>query len=218
MHTGVTLVARRDSVEAELARILGRRARVTYRHLRQFLNAFQWDPRPPGLLILDVLQLFPEPPDPAVPPLPQECSRVAVVGLRTDVAAVQAAEEKNISVYLLQDLTAPVLAGIAGEGEEVYAQIARLRAEKLYRLLADRWFLRRLSHREREVFDLAMEGLSDQEIAADVQIAVKTVMNHLSQAYSKLGVKGRWEAMARYGHPGRSGSHSGGHCPDDFDG
>lgn len=50
-----------------------------------------------------------------------------------------------------------------------------------------------LSTREREVALLAARGFSNQEIADRLFLSVRTVGNHLQNAYSKLGVTGRAE-------------------------
>lgn len=62
-----------------------------------------------------------------------------------------------------------------------------------------------LTKREREVFELLCNGLSNASIAEDLDISEKTVRNHISGLYAKLGVHSRAEAlvMARqHGFPG----------------
>ncbi|HEY2308428.1 MAG TPA: LuxR family transcriptional regulator [Streptosporangiaceae bacterium] len=54
----------------------------------------------------------------------------------------------------------------------------------------------RLTRREREVAGLAAAGASSREIAAKLVLSVRTVDNHLQNAYSKLGVTSR-EELAR---------------------
>ncbi|MGG5172016.1 helix-turn-helix transcriptional regulator [Pseudarthrobacter sp. J1738] len=51
----------------------------------------------------------------------------------------------------------------------------------------------RLSHREREVATLVVQGLSSAEVALALDIAVNTVNAHLQRAYRKLGVCCRQE-------------------------
>jgi DNA-binding NarL/FixJ family response regulator len=57
--------------------------------------------------------------------------------------------------------------------------------------------LKYLSHRERELLKLLMQGLSNKEIAERLFIAEQTVKNHLSIIYSKLGVQTRSQAMVK---------------------
>jgi DNA-binding CsgD family transcriptional regulator/pimeloyl-ACP methyl ester carboxylesterase len=52
-----------------------------------------------------------------------------------------------------------------------------------------------LSQREREVFALMVRGLSNARIAEQLQIGEKTVRNHASNLFDKLGVRSRAEAI-----------------------
>jgi DNA-binding NarL/FixJ family response regulator len=50
-----------------------------------------------------------------------------------------------------------------------------------------------LTKREREVAVLAARGLTNKEIAESLVISVRTVDNHLSNTYAKLGIATRGE-------------------------
>ncbi|MEU6140989.1 response regulator transcription factor [Streptomyces sp. NPDC047081] len=52
-----------------------------------------------------------------------------------------------------------------------------------------------LTVREREVLDRVARGHSNARVAADLSLAAKTVANHLSAIFLKLGVNGRTEAV-----------------------
>jgi two-component system response regulator NreC len=52
-----------------------------------------------------------------------------------------------------------------------------------------------LSSRERQVLQLLADGNSPDEVAATLVISPKTVRNHLSRAYDKLGVDNRTQAI-----------------------
>ncbi|NBF09098.1 helix-turn-helix transcriptional regulator [Pseudomonas sp. Fl4BN1] len=52
-----------------------------------------------------------------------------------------------------------------------------------------------LTAREREVLGLICQGLADKEIAAQLQLALSTVRNHVATLYSKLAVHSRAEAI-----------------------
>lgn len=54
-----------------------------------------------------------------------------------------------------------------------------------------------LTPRERDVFDLIILGLSNQDIAAKLHISVHTVKNHSTKIYEKLGVSDRTQVMAK---------------------
>jgi len=55
-----------------------------------------------------------------------------------------------------------------------------------------------LTVREREVLALVAEGVSNERIARQLGIHDKTVRNHVSRVYGKLGVKGRSQVL-KYG-------------------
>lgn len=62
-----------------------------------------------------------------------------------------------------------------------------------------------LSRREKEVLQALSKGLSNKEIAEDLNINVETVRWHLKQIYDKLHVHGRTEAALKYlGWQGRN--------------
>jgi DNA-binding NarL/FixJ family response regulator len=52
-----------------------------------------------------------------------------------------------------------------------------------------------LSEREREVLALISDGLSNSDIAARLKISEKTVRNHTSNLFDKLGVWSRAQAI-----------------------
>jgi DNA-binding NarL/FixJ family response regulator len=51
--------------------------------------------------------------------------------------------------------------------------------------------MEKLSRRERQVADAAARGLSNRQIAAELQISSETVKRHLSSIYAKLALPGR---------------------------
>jgi DNA-binding CsgD family transcriptional regulator len=54
-----------------------------------------------------------------------------------------------------------------------------------------------LTATEREIVDLAVDGLANKEIARALNLAVHTVEVHLSRIYRKLGVSSRNQLAAR---------------------
>lgn len=59
-----------------------------------------------------------------------------------------------------------------------------------------------LTAREREIAELAAAGVSSRDIAGRLFLSVRTVDNHLQQAYRKLGVMARGELAAALAGPG----------------
>lgn len=55
--------------------------------------------------------------------------------------------------------------------------------------------LDQLSERELQVLKLAARGMSNQEIADELVLSIRTVQSHLSNIFSKLGVGSRIEAV-----------------------
>ncbi len=60
-----------------------------------------------------------------------------------------------------------------------------------------------LTGREREVWALLAEGLTNVQIAARLSLSENTVKFHVQHLYQKLGVKNRTEAALRHASPGR---------------
>ena len=54
-----------------------------------------------------------------------------------------------------------------------------------------------LSDRERQVLELMSRGMSDAEIAERLHVSPKTVGNHVTSLYAKLGVHSRARAIVR---------------------
>jgi DNA-binding NarL/FixJ family response regulator len=52
------------------------------------------------------------------------------------------------------------------------------------------------SHREKQVLELLVTGLTNRQIAAGLYLAESTVKTHLASAFAKLGVRSRKDAIA----------------------
>lgn len=62
---------------------------------------------------------------------------------------------------------------------------------------------RRVHHvtpRQRQILDLALRGLTDKEIGADLGIAVSTVRTYLERFYRENGLRNKTEAVAAWQH------------------
>jgi DNA-binding CsgD family transcriptional regulator len=55
-----------------------------------------------------------------------------------------------------------------------------------------------LSPRETEVLAIACEGLTNEQIAARLNVTAHAIKFHLSSVYRKLGVANRTEAVVEY--------------------
>jgi DNA-binding CsgD family transcriptional regulator len=63
--------------------------------------------------------------------------------------------------------------------------------------------LENLSPREREIFDLLLNGVSPKEIARKLNISLHTVAYHRTNLYNKLGVQNIQELFAQYSTNGK---------------
>jgi DNA-binding CsgD family transcriptional regulator len=96
--------------------------------------------------------------------------------------------------YLTQAVTALENAGALG-----WAAIA---SDELRRALGRRGGPQQLTLTEQKVCELAMSGLRNTEIAAQLFLSGKTVEANLSRAYRKLGIRSRTELALALAHPG----------------
>jgi DNA-binding NarL/FixJ family response regulator len=65
-----------------------------------------------------------------------------------------------------------------------------------------------LTPRQREVLEIVAQGLDNYAIAARLRISEKTVRNHVSIIFSKLGVNSRAQAVARARDAGLGRGHA----------
>jgi DNA-binding NarL/FixJ family response regulator len=95
-----------------------------------------------------------------------------------------------LAVAAGQGWLSPVAAAVATAAVRAQASqehLAERQEETLHRF--------RLTRRERDVLDLLAEGLSNAAIAHRLLLTEKTVKNHLHHVFTKLGVRGRMEAV-----------------------
>jgi DNA-binding CsgD family transcriptional regulator len=81
-----------------------------------------------------------------------------------------------------------------GRGDETMVIIEPSRPQELAWLRASAYGL---SEREREVVDLVLQGASTKEISQALYISEYTVQEHLSNAFDKVGVRGRRALVKR---------------------
>ena len=137
-----------------------------------------------------------------------ELRRVPVVLLanKTIATALPDAVSEGISGVLLADSTGPELsaalraaaAGLAVVSSEIAKDIlatlhaarqrSRIESESLETIPEE------LTPREHEVLEMMVEGLSNKEIAVQLNVSVHTVKFHISSILGKLGAASRTEA------------------------
>ena len=114
-----------------------------------------------------------------------------------DLAVKAAARFRKIG-WRLHEASALELAGDLRRASRAYrlcgagADVARLAARET-RKLKYAPFGARLSAREREVARLVVAKRSNRDIARALEISVRTVDHHVEAAFSKLGIRARWE-------------------------
>ena len=145
----------------------------------------------------------------ALPGLP-----VIIVTVYRDQELIFQALEAGACGYLLKRSTPDELlraiAEVRAGGAPMTGEVARMVVEAFQKKPAHPAAGSGLTAREAEILALLSEGLSNKEIAAQVDISYDTVRAHLRHIYEKLHVRGRTEAVKRYlkpadFHPGYAG-------------
>jgi two-component system, NarL family, nitrate/nitrite response regulator NarL len=128
---------------------------------------------------------------------------IIMLSIREDLATVRAALRAGAHGYISKgvagdDLVASARRVMAGERYVSPELAARLISEDAQpRDAGTRGHLAlraALTQRERQVFDLLGEGLSNQEIATRVGLSENTVKHYMTPLLHKLGVRNRTEA------------------------
>ncbi len=116
-------------------------------------------------------------------------ARIRVVILTTFARPgyLQRALQAGVAGYLLKDAPADTLAAAL---REVHAGGRAIAPD----LAAAAWEEDPLTERERQVLRRAGEGMSNADIAAELELSQGTVRNYLSEAIGKLGAANRTEA------------------------
>lgn len=123
-------------------------------------------------------------------------AKILIVTSYIDDEKVFPAIQAGASGYLLKTSSAQEIAEAIRKtinGERVIEEEV---SEKIQNQdYADQFFLyEELTNREKEVLDLIAQGKSNQEIAEDLFITLKTVKTHVSNILAKLGVEDRTQA------------------------
>lgn len=127
-------------------------------------------------------------------------SRQGRQGTASEFARDAAAQFERMG-WRLYEAVARELAGDVRGAARLYercgaiADVARLAASQTRKLKRSP-FGARLTPRELEVARLVMRKRSNQQIARALEISVRTVDHHVEAAFSKLGVRARWQLTA----------------------
>lgn len=134
----------------------------------------------------------------------EACPDVTVIILSAydDDQFVFSALEVGAAAYLLKssrgrDIVASIRAVCEGESV-LHPSIARKvldRSTTTYKKPVQKEHPGRLSEREKEVLTLATRGLSNRDIAKELNITMRTVQAHFTSAFNKLNVNSRSEAL-----------------------
>ncbi|MBI4308506.1 MAG: response regulator transcription factor [Chloroflexi bacterium] len=134
----------------------------------------------------------------------KECSpdtKALMLTAYDDDDYVLALMEAGASGYLLKTARASELVEAVRtvhQGEPVLHPAIAVKVARLWgrrRVSVEREPIEQLSHREREVLELAAKGLRNKDIAEKLTISVRTVEGHFNSILAKLGVSSRVEAV-----------------------
>jgi DNA-binding CsgD family transcriptional regulator/tetratricopeptide (TPR) repeat protein len=128
--------------------------------------------------------------------------RIEEVWARLDLAEAMTTIDRSGAIDLLHDTTTAAL--------EMKASSEAKRAQKMLRALGVRTWRRSsstsggggspLTPREVEIARLIAEGASNKEVADTLFLSRKTIERHVSNIFTKLGVRNRAELASRVGH------------------
>jgi DNA-binding NarL/FixJ family response regulator len=122
-----------------------------------------------------------------------------------DAATITAALQAGARGYLVHGAFTPeelqaTVREVAGGGSMLAGPAAQVALDALRGVRPARRRAGRLglSERECEIMELLAEGRTNQAIASELFITHKTVKNHLSRIYTRIGVANRGEAVAAW--------------------
>jgi len=123
-------------------------------------------------------------------------SRIVVLTMIDNLHYLKALSRLGIDAYVHKSSSTEELLATIGtlsvepDGNKVVVSMPRTLLERLSEVPAET-----LSARETEIVVLAARGLSNSQIARELQLSVATVKRHLANVYAKIGVGSRSEAV-----------------------
>jgi DNA-binding NarL/FixJ family response regulator len=129
-------------------------------------------------------------------------TQFVVLTVHEDTDHIFNALAAGASGYLLkgidrEELVAALRVVNAG-GSPMTSYIARRVVQSFHRIPADQAGMPALAPREREVLDFLAQGYYYKEIADALSISVQTVGTYVRRIYTKLQVRSRGQAVAKY--------------------
>lgn len=123
-----------------------------------------------------------------------ETEAIALTSVLESTAVIGAVKAGAIG-YLLKDTKAPELRKAIKAAAAGQVQLSPQASAYLMREVRTPEVIEELTEREREVLYLLAQGLSNKEIARDMQIVEDTVKIHVKHILAKLGVQSRTQAV-----------------------
>ncbi|MGH7660439.1 MAG: LuxR C-terminal-related transcriptional regulator [Vulcanimicrobiaceae bacterium] len=124
-------------------------------------------------------------------------ARVVVLSLNGRAELLQRCLSAGADGFVLKDVTpAELVRAVKAVADGATYVDPRIAGHVLRRqtLLPTRSAISDLSERETEIIRLIARGLSNKEIANSLSVSEKTVKNHISRVFSKLGITARTQA------------------------
>lgn len=124
-------------------------------------------------------------------------ARVVVLSLNGHAELLQRCLSAGADGFVLKDVTpAELVRAVKAVAEGSTYVDPRIAGHVLRRqtLMSTRSAISDLSERETEIIRLIARGLSNKEIANSLSVSEKTVKNHISRVFSKLGITARTQA------------------------
>jgi len=123
--------------------------------------------------------------------------KVLILTIHDEIEYLLRAIKIGVEGYVLKDADSSVLkkainAVVAGETYIDYTMVPLLNESKAKNILVQETDA--MTRREIEVLKLLAEGLFNKEIAYKLSISEKTVKNHVSSIFKKIGVSDRTQA------------------------
>lgn len=136
--------------------------------------------------------------------------RVLVLSVSDDPKLVSAALEAGASGFILKGSSpARIRRTIEAVADETLVIDASISVSPMGQVVSEPRVLASLTSREREVLDALAAGMSNREIAAELYLGEKTVRNHVSRLFAKLGASTRSQAIVMARGAGLGRRHEG---------